>query len=1079
LTKSTLRSNLVPKQDTKIFTFDFLNLTNPDGLLLSTLTESSPDNTIQKKHLFAYHDATNLNYNNFYGIDFYGYDNGAYTNTTLIADSPFNANRNPNFTTTLRGALTKITYPTVGSTEFIYEQNEYGQIRESEYENSILINKKPYGGIRVKTIIDKDLNGTPLIQKDYGYNSFTNSSKSSGVISSSIGLTKIISNGVFTSSEPNAPTFPVLNNGTIYFSEGLHSIAEIPIYYTNVTETLSDGASTKTAFTSHNDYNDFLGVNFGRGNNQIGGLASYLLMRSLPKEVKYYKNNVLVKEKINTYNLVDRHKARSLYTGSITAASVPTTDLLKTYYTYSGWLQKISETERLYDNANNFIETVSTNNYNNSTYLQASSMTTQSSKGETLLMNYKYPYDFSTEPYLTMINKNIIAPIIEETSFLNTTQTALKITDYATFGTLQMPQKIRTKIGLGTEITPITFDTYDTRGNLTKYTTRSGQTATMQYFGTTDLGKTDLLKTQTVGGGSTGTVLSRTMSYDYIPMVGLSSETDINGYSTTFLYDVFNRLKMIKDSQNYLLKDLAYHYANQAALTGFDVTPTNAMNYIISRTAREAQTGSALDSDVDKTTTQLEYMDGLGKSVQSLVWKGSPDKLKDIISITTQFDLNGRPYKNILPTPSDALTGEYKPNAQTLASAFYDGDTYPYTETVFENSPLNRPIKQFGAGQAWRTVGNEKFVTIQYLLAGNGIVQFSIQANGTILGATNYGNSTLINNCILSERDFQTYELKDKQGRVTHKFQQLEAGFTYAITAYIYNDLNQLVAVISPEAYNKFGTGAGQVTSITESDAIFKELCFSYRYDNLGRLIEKHVPGAGWAYSVFDKQDRIVYFADDSDKTKDYWQWVKYDALGRKIQLGIQKCNGIINRASLQTAFDLMTTETYEERGSALLGYTNRSFPVGYEIVDADVMQVIYYDDVLWNTDVNYNFQSANAFHSQGLTKGLMTGMLVRNVKTNTWQKMVLYYDYRGKLIQDFHFTNRGNLIRKDHQYRFNGELLKTRIQKKNGSTVLSTKTFSYQYDHLGRKLPSLVGKTSPSRGSVSRPAIWRQQRPE
>jgi RHS repeat-associated protein len=48
---------------------------------------------------------------------------------------------------------------------------------------------------------------------------------------------------------------------------------------------------------------------------------------------------------------------------------------------------------------------------------------------------------------------------------------------------------------------------------------------------------------------------------------------------------------------------------------------------------------------------------------------------------------------------------------------------------------------------------------------------------------------------------------------------------------------------------------------------------------------------------------------------------------------------------------------------------------------------------------------------------------------------------------------DRNNLIRKDLQYRFNGELLKTRIEKKSGSTVLSTKLLSYEYDHLSRKV--------------------------
>ena len=70
------------------------------------------------------------------------------------------------------------------------------------------------------------------------------------------------------------------------------------------------------------------------------------------------------------------------------------------------------------------------------------------------------------------------------------------------------------------------------------------------------------------------------------------------------------------------------------------------------------------------------------------------------------------------------------------------------------------------------------------------------------------------------------------------------------------------------------------------------------------------------------------------------------------------------------------------------------------------VKEVIYYDNYWFNTDANYNFQTLNAFHSLGLTKGLVTGKLIRNIKTNTWQKMVMYYDYQGWLNQDFHLIN-------------------------------------------------------------------------
>ena len=315
-----------------------------------------------------------------------------------------------------------------------------------------------------------------------------------------------------------------------------------------------------------------------------------------------------------------------------------------------------------------------------------------------------------------------------------------------------------------------------------------------------------------------------------------------------------------------------------------------------------------------------------------------------------------------------------------------------------------------------------------------------------------YPTSSLFNNVTKSERGFQTLEVKDRQGRVTHKYQQYENGFNYLITGYVYNDLSQLIAVIPPEAYKKFGTGTGQIDSFTENDVIFKEGIYGYHYDDFGRLIEKHVPGAGWTYFVYDKQDRIVMSADDSDKAKNFWHFQKYDALGRKIQSGIQTGNGINNRAALQTAFDLMTTETYEERGTTLLGYTNRSFPIGYGIMDADIKEVIYYDDFLWNTDANYNFQSANAFHGQGLTKGLVTGTLIRNIETNAWYKNTNHYDYKGRIIQSFSQNNVGGIDRTDYGYRFNNEVLSIRLtHRKTGENDL-IELYQYDYDHLARK---------------------------
>lgn len=1056
------------------------------------------------KHTFTY-DTTPLPTYNSLKVDKWGYYNNkqypSFISSQTIAQLNSLLDMDADFAQA--GVLKRITYPTGGFTDFTYEANDYSKVIQKlgggtkNSEIISLLSQTGIGdGLRIKNIVDNDNLGNASNSKQYDYK-FTSNATSSGI---SGGLRKILFN--FNLGNPVVGTGTLLSTfdaSALIFTEGKD------IVYSEVTEKLLDGSSKifKYANSDNPAYIDEIPVNtvstaFWNVSGTNANITSSYSYPAIDQTSKSLERGLLLSQETKNGAGVTIHKIENTYNASPSrlnkfvrsvsirpfSISCPGRAVNELYYfpiknyTYIPFLE--TQKEYIYDQIttaaflinskkfaydDNGLLLSTTSNESKTKPITLTNGTTLD-EDRTIETSFTHPKDYPSDATLTaMVAKNIIAPVIEKTTELNIINISGSITSvpvsyekntYSLFGTSYLPQKIEVKIGVGTLYTPITFNTYDSRANLTKYTLRNGQSTVLTYYGTTDLGKTDLLKTQTVGGGSTGTVLSRTMSYDYIPLVGLSSSTDINGYSTTFLYDGFNRLISVKDPQNYLLKDLNYHYANQAALSGLGVTPTNTMNYIVSRTARESQTTATLDSDVDKTTTQLEYLDGLGKSLQSLIWKGTPDKLKDIISGTTIFDAFGRPYKSILPTPSDALTGAYKSTAQTLATAFYDGDTYPYNETIFEASPLNRPIKQFGAGQAWRTVGNEKFIEMQYQIAGAGVFQFNLQNDGSVKWVNTYPTSSLFNNVTKSERGFQTLEVKDRQGRVTHKYQQIEGSFNFLITGYVYNDINQLIAVIPPEAYKRFGTGTidgvPQVDKFQESDILFKEGIYGYHYDNLGRLIEKHVPGAGWEYFCYDKNDRIVYFADDSDKAKDYWQWIKYDALGRKIQSGIQKGNGIINRAALQTAFDGMTTETYEERGSTLLGYTNRSFPVGYEIIDANILQVIYYDDYGFNSDVNYNFQTNNAFHSQGLAKGLMTGTLIRNIETNDWYKFLNYYDYKARNIQSFSQNHVGGIDRTDYGYRFNNEVLSMRLTHiKTGANNI-VELYEYDYDHIGRK---------------------------
>jgi YD repeat-containing protein len=52
-------------------------------------------------------------------------------------------------------------------------------------------------------------------------------------------------------------------------------------------------------------------------------------------------------------------------------------------------------------------------------------------------------------------------------------------------------------------------------------------------------------------------------TYTYIPLVGITSETDPSGITTYYYYDSFNRLETIKDHNGNIIKHIDYHYKDE------------------------------------------------------------------------------------------------------------------------------------------------------------------------------------------------------------------------------------------------------------------------------------------------------------------------------------------------------------------------------------------------------------------------------------------------------------------------------------------------------------------------------------
>ena len=98
-------------------------------------------------------------------------------------------------------------------------------------------------------------------------------------------------------------------------------------------------------------------------------------------------------------------------------------------------------------------------------------------------------------------------------------------------------------------------------------------------------------------------------------------------------------------------------------------------------------------------------------------------------------------------------------------------------------------------------------------------------------------------------------------------------------TYYVYDDFDRLRYVIPPKASKQIGT--------VIPDTVYNELIYYYKYDKKGRKILKKLPGAEPVYMVYDERDRLVLSQDGKQRANNKWQFVKYDALNRKVMTGV------------------------------------------------------------------------------------------------------------------------------------------------------------------------------------------------
>ena len=465
--------------------------------------------------------------------------------------------------------------------------------------------------------------------------------------------------------------------------------------------------------------------------------------------------------------------------------------------------------------------------------------------------------------------------------------------------------------------------------------------------------------------------------------------------------------------------------------------------------------------------TTVTWLDDFGRE-ESVHQVGFTPSHKTLVSLT-EYDGHGRVSKRWLPAlatpqrvilpglhtvtyldahvrPEDIMPGSSEANL---------GDGAPYSEVIYDGSPLDRPLMEYGSGEAWRqaghgilsehmgnSAGDERLVCHRFeVQASKNDTSFVISSEGF------YPDGSLKVVSVTDEDGKETLTFTDRHGREILSRQVMKEGgeCQYLDTYSVYDGLDHLLAVIPPALSDRLSVGQSLDPEETERYA------YLYLYDSKERVCARKLPGIGWIRMEYDDADRLVFTQDGEQRRRGESTFMLYDIHGRECVTGV--CGHDIPTGNMISGFALAE---YVGAGGALDGYACS----GVTLVSPQVMSAFYYDSHAFVDDFATGLPDSLAMYGTHIPSliGRRTGSCLHEVSEGISGKKVwglVRYDGRGRVSHTEMSYPDGGWDTEDVVYDFLGSPVRRHLvhRRGTGSSSMISEDLTYTYDDSERLL--------------------------